>query len=209
MTVRYGGKKENTGAVSCATTREKGDTGKAGASTNATASSPCIALIWAMARNRVIGRDNALPWHLPADMRHFRELTTGHPVLMGRKTFESLGSPLPGRTNIVVTSNRNFAAKGCLVAHSLGEALAQAIPHTQPDDPLLFVIGGAQLYTQALPYADRLYVTQVEAEIEGDAQFPDFDRTLWREIEKVSHPADDKNHYAYFFQTLERKIPRT
>jgi len=162
-----------------------------------------------MARNRVIGRDNTLPWHLPADMRHFRELTTGHPVLMGRKTFESLGRPLPGRTNIVITSNRHYAAQGCLVAHSLDEALALAVPHTRSCDPQVFVIGGEKLYAQMLPHADLLYVTLVEAEIEGDSRFPDFDLTKWRETLTVTHPADDKNPYPCVFRTLERKTPRT
>jgi dihydrofolate reductase len=162
-----------------------------------------------MARNRVIGRDNSLPWRLPVDMRHFRELTTGHPVLMGRKTFESLGRSLPGRTNIVITSNRHYAAQGCLVANSLDEALALAVSHTRPDDPQIFVIGGEKLYSQMLPRADRLYITLVDAEIEGDARFPDFDLTEWRETQAVAHPADEKNPYACVFQTLERKTPRS
>jgi dihydrofolate reductase len=162
-----------------------------------------------MARNRVIGLDNTLPWRMPADMRHFRELTTGHPVLMGRKTFESLGHALPGRTNIVITSNRGYTAQGCIVAHSLDEALTLAVTHARPVDPQLFVIGGAKLYAQALPYADRLYVTHIEAEIEGDAWFPDFDLGLWQETLADRHPADDKNQYSYIFQTLERKMPRT
>jgi len=170
---------------------------------------PRIALIWAMARNRVIGRANTLPWHLPADMRHFRELTTGHPVLMGRKTFESLGRPLPGRTNIVITSNRHYTAQGCLVAHSLDEALALAARHARTYDPHIFVIGGEKLYAQMLPHADLLYVTLIEADIEGDAWFPDFDLTKWRVTVTVSHPADEKNPYPCVFQTLERKTPRT
>ena len=176
---------------------------------SANAVRPRIALIWAMARNRVIGRDNTLPWRLPADMRHFRELTTGHPVLMGRKTFESLGRPLPGRTNIVITSSRHYVAQGCLVAHSLDEALALAVPHARPYDSLIFVIGGEKLYAQMLPHADLLYVTLIEADIEGDAWFPDFDLTKWRATATVSHPADEKNPYPCEFQTLERKTPRT
>ena len=169
---------------------------------------PRIALIWAMARNRVIGRHNALPWRLPVDMQHFRELTTGHPVIMGRKTFESLGRPLPNRTNIVITSDRHYAPPGCLVAHSLDEALAMAGPHVPPNDPEIFVIGGEQLYAQMLPSADRLYVTLVETEVEGDAWFPEFDLSMWREIKRGLHPADDKNPYPCTFLTLERKTPR-
>jgi dihydrofolate reductase len=186
-----------------------GNNGNAEVVSSAATARPLIALIWAMARNRVIGRDNSLPWHLPADMRHFRELTTGHPVLMGRKTYESLGRPLPGRTNIVVTSNRDYAAQGCLVANSLDEALVLAVSLTRPDDPQIFVIGGEKLYAQMLPYADRLYVTLVDAEIKGDAWFPDFDMTEWRETLTVAHQADAKNPYACVFKTLERKTPRT
>lgn len=184
------------------------DAGNIQAITSAAVARPRIALIWAMARNRVIGRDNSLPWRLPADMRHFRELTTGHPVLMGRNTYESLGRPLPGRTNIVITSNRHYAAQGCLVANSLNEALNLAASHARPDDPEIFVIGGEKLYAQMLPHADRLYVTLVETEIEGDARFPDFDLTEWRETSTVTHQADEKNPYACVFQTLERKTPR-
>ena len=185
------------------------DGANTGAVSSTTAARPRIALIWAMARNRVIGRHNALPWHLPADMKHFRELTTGHPVLMGRKTFESLGRPLPNRTNIVITSDRHYAPQGCLVAHSLDEALALAVPHVPPNDPEIFVIGGEQLYTQMLSRADRLYMTRVETDAEGDAWFPDFDLGTWREIQRDVHPADDKNPYPCTFLTLERKSPRS
>jgi dihydrofolate reductase len=170
---------------------------------------PRIALIWAMARNRVIGRGNTLPWRLPADMKHFRELTTGHPVLMGRKTFESLGRPLPNRTNIVITSDRHYAPQGCLVAHSPDEALALAVPHVPPNDPEIFVIGGEQLYAQMLSRADRLYMTLVETDAEGDAWFPEIDLDKWREIERDLHPSDDKNPYPCTFSTLERKTPRS
>jgi len=172
------------------------------------ATQPRVALIWAMARNRVIGHHNALPWHLPADMKHFRELTTGHPVIMGRKTFESLGRPLPNRTNIVITSDRNYAPQGCFVAHSLDEALAMAAPSVPPDDPEIFVIGGEKLYVQMLPRADRLYMTLVETDAEGDAWFPEIDLASWRDIRKDLHPADAKNPYACTFLTLERKTPR-
>ncbi len=203
----------NAGAISSATVKEAsftagGNTGREAVS-GAPAVRPRIALIWAMTRNRVIGRDNALPWRLPADMRHFRELTTGHPVLMGRKTFESLGRPLPDRTNIVITANRRYTAQGCLVAHSLDEALALAALHARSLDPRVFVIGGEKLYAQMLPHADLLYVTLVEAEIEGDAWFPEFDLTKWRETSTVTHPADEKNPYPCVFQTLERKTPRS
>jgi dihydrofolate reductase len=167
---------------------------------------PIVALIWAMASNGVIGRDNALPWRLPADLQHFKALTTGHPVLMGRRTFESLGRPLPNRTNIVVTRDRDFAPAGVQVAHSLDEALAIATADL-PADRQVFVIGGENLYTQMLPHAERLYVTMVDAEIEGDARFPELDWRQWRELERREHPADDRNRYACRFLTLERKTP--
>jgi dihydrofolate reductase len=208
-----GGNTGNAGAVSGASVNETsftdgGNTGNAGAVSGATIARPRIALVWAMARNRVIGRNNALPWRLPADMQHFRELTTGHPVLMGRKTFESLGRPLPNRTNIVITSDSHYAPQGCLVALSLDDALALAVPHVPPNDPEIFVIGGETLYTQMLSRADRLYMTQVETDAEGDAWFPEFDLGIWKEIQRDVHPADDKNPYPCTFLTLERKTPR-
>lgn len=173
----------------------------------ATAAQFRLALICAMARNRVIGRGNTLPWHLPADMKHFRELTTGHVLLMGRKTFESLGRPLPNRTNIVITGQRAFAAEGALVAHSLNQALAIAATHVAPGKPEVFVIGGETLYAQLLPHADRLYITLVETEVDGDAWFPQFDPGAWQEREHRVHRADDKNPYTCVFQVLERKTP--
>jgi dihydrofolate reductase len=161
-----------------------------------------------MARNRVIGLHNALPWRLPADMQHFKALTTGHPVVMGRKTFESLGRPLPNRTNIVITRAPHYAPEGCAVAHSPEQALEIARQHVPPDDPEIYVIGGADLYTQMLPQADRLYVTLVDIEPEGDAWFPPFDWQEWRELERRFHPSDDKNRHSCEFLTLERKTPR-
>ncbi len=174
-----------------------------------TAPRPRVALIWAMTRNRVIGRANTLPWRLPVDMQRFKALTTGHPVVMGRKTFESLGRPLPHRTNVVVTRDTGYAPAGCLVAHSLDAALALAADHAAPDKPEIFVIGGADLYRQTLARADRLYVTLIEADIAGDAWFPEFDWQDWREIERRAQPADDKNQYACTLLTLERKTPRS
>lgn len=169
---------------------------------------PRIALICAMARNRVIGCANALPWRLPADLKHFRELTTGHALLMGRKTFESLGRPLPNRTNIVVTRQRDYAPVGALIAHSLDAGLALATQHVSSASPEVFVIGGENLYAQMLPRADRLYITQIDAEVEGDAWFPLFDPEAWHEREHSVHPADEKNIYACVFRVLERRMPR-
>ena len=169
------------------------------------AKTPRVAIIAAMARNRVIGRNNTLPWRLSADLQHFRRLTTGHPILMGRLTFESLGRPLPNRTNIIMTTNRAFTAPGCLIAHSLDEALSMAAPYVPNEHPEIFVIGGANLYGQALPRADRLYLTQVQAQVEGDAWFPEFDRQAWQELACEARVADEKNQYACAFVTLERK----
>ena len=190
------------------TARDGENTGNAGAVSRTRPPRPCLALIWAMARNRVIGRANALPWRLPADMAHFKALTTGHPVIMGRKTFESLRRPLPNRTNIIVSRDRDYAPPACLVAHSLDEALDMASLKSAPPERLVFIIGGENLYRQALPLAQRLYITQIEADVEGDAYFPEFDRHEWTECERHDHPADENNAFACTFLTLERKTPR-
>jgi len=158
-----------------------------------------ISLIAAMADNRVIGRDNRLPWRLPADLRHFRKITLGKPVVMGRKTWESIGRPLPGRTNIVVTRDPDYLAEGCVVAHSVDEALTACAGSEE-----VMVIGGANLYQQLLDRADRLYLTRVRAEVEGDAWFPAFDAAQWREVEHESHRRDDANEFDYEFLLLER-----
>ena len=155
-----------------------------------------------MAENRVIGINNTLPWHLPADLKHFRQITTGHHVIMGRRNYESIGKPLPNRTNIVVTRNRNYRAPGCVVTHSLEEALEHA--HA---DPEIFIIGGAELYRQSFAHADRLYLTLVHAKIAGDTRFPDFDPDQWNEIMRERHEADDKNPYAYSFLMYDRDGP--
>ncbi len=159
-----------------------------------------LSLIAAMADNRVIGHENRLPWHLPADLQHFKAITLGKPVLMGRKTWESIGRPLPGRTNIVITRDTGYIAEGCLVAHSLEEAVRAAGEAAE-----VMVIGGAQLYRQALPLADTLYLTLVHAEIQGDTRFPAWQPGEWRETARVDHEADDRNPHAYSFITLERQ----
>ena len=159
-----------------------------------------VALIAAMAENRVIGVDNTLPWHLPADLKHFRRLTTGHPVIMGRRNYESIGKPLPDRTNIVVTRNPDYRALGCLVKHSLQEALSSASNTAE-----IFVIGGAEIYRQAFDHADRLYLTLVHAQVNGDTYFPDFNQHQWQEISRERHEADDKHAYAYTFLVYDRK----
>lgn len=167
-----------------------------------------LALIVAAARNHVIGLDNAMPWHLPEDLRYFKRMTLGKPVIMGRKTFESIGKPLSGRDNIIVTRNAGFAAEGVHIVFSLEEALAlgrRLLAEQGNADGELMVIGGAQLYAQALPMADRLYLTEVHAEPEGDAFFPVIDRNAWREVAREDHGPCDANPHAYSFLILERK----
>ena len=159
-----------------------------------------ISLIVAMAEQRVIGRGNTMPWHLPADLRHFKAVTMGKPVVMGRRTFESIGRPLPGRRNLVISRNPEWQAAGVDVAPSLEAALAMLADYEE-----VMIIGGGQLYAEALPRADRLYLTHIELAVEGDTFFPDYQRHQWQQIEQSSHPADDKNPHAYRFETLQRQ----
>ena len=161
-----------------------------------------VSLIAAMAENRVIGVNNTLPWRLPADLKHFRRLTTGHHVIMGRRNYESIGKPLPDRTNIVVTRNPSYCAPGCLVKHSFEDALASA-----QNDPEVFVIGGAEIYRQALEHADRMYLTLVHAHIPGDTYFPPFDQSHWQEVSRERHEPDEKNPHACTFLVYDRKLP--
>jgi dihydrofolate reductase len=161
-----------------------------------------LTVIAAVAKNGVIGLANALPWRLPEDLQHFKALTTGHAVIMGRKTWESLPPkfrPLPGRHNIVVTRDRNYRADGASVAHSLGEAVAVAAA----GDVTPFVIGGAELYRQALPLAGRLELTEIDADFAGDAHFPEFDRAAWREVARTAGHAAAGFDYA--FVSYERR----
>jgi dihydrofolate reductase len=161
-----------------------------------------IAIIVAMDRQRVIGAGNRLPWHLPDDLRRFRTITRGHPVIMGRKTFESIGRPLAGRTNVVVTRQRGYRPPGCVVVHSLEGALA-AVP---PEET--FVIGGASIYRQALPLVDRLYVTEVDTRVDGgDAYFPEIDPGQWHLTETADHPADARHQFPFRYLTYDRVAP--
>ncbi|MBV8974311.1 MAG: dihydrofolate reductase [Sinobacteraceae bacterium] len=168
---------------------------------------PLISLIVAMAQNGVIGRDNSLPWRLPEELKRFRAYTLGKPILMGRKTFESLGRPLPGRTNLVLTRARSWSADGVIVVHSVEEALMQAASSDE-----LVVIGGAEIYRLILPVARRIYLTHVHADVPGDITFPEFDSTQWADVECSSQPADDEHAYPLTFVTLERRnapeVPR-
>ena len=159
-----------------------------------------VSIIAAMDRNRLIGNENQLPWRLPADLAHFKRVTMGKPVIMGRKTYESIGRPLPGRTNIVLTRAADFTAQGVVVAPSLQQALDCA---SAADE--VMIIGGGTIYQLALPIADRLYLTWIDHSYEGDAWFPDFDTEQWRVVAREEHAADQKNPSDYSFVTYERK----
>ncbi len=164
-----------------------------------------LAIIVAAAENGVIGRGNALPWHLPRDLQHFKRLTLGKPIVMGRKTYESIGRPLPGRTNIVISRQPGYAPDGVRVVASLPAALALAQDVALIDGvDELMVIGGEQIYRESLPLADRLYLTEVHAEVEGDAHFPLQSVRNWRELDRERHSAGDGNPFDYSFVVLER-----
>lgn len=158
-----------------------------------------LSIIAALSDNRAIGLRNRLPWHLPADLAHFKRLTIGKPIIMGRKTWESLPGLLPHRTHIVVTRDPDYRVEGGVVVHSLGEAFRFA-----GDADEMLVVGGADLYAQALPFATRLYLTRVHTEIDGDAFFPDFDPADWREVSRERHDADARNAFPFTFVTMER-----
>ena len=163
-----------------------------------------IALIAALDRNGLIGRDNALPWQLPADLQHFKTLTLGKPILMGRLTWESLGRPLPGRHNIVLTRDPDYRAEGATVVDSIEAALAAAGEAEE-----VMVIGGGAFYRAMLPRAARLYLTRIDAEFEGDAWFPEIDLDEWHETAREAHAPDERNPHPYAFVTLERTTPAT
>lgn len=158
-----------------------------------------LTLIAAMSQNRVIGRNNDLAWHLPNDLKHFKELTRGHHVIMGRKTYESMGRPLPGRTNIIVTNQSDYKAIGCIVVNNLMDAIRKAENDSQP-----YIIGGGKIYEQALPLADTLELTLIHADVEGDTYFPEIDTNKWQIVAKESHAADDRHEYAFDFLTYHR-----
>jgi dihydrofolate reductase len=157
-----------------------------------------ISFVLAFDRNKVIGRDGGLPWRLPDDMKHVREVTRGKPLIMGRRTYASIGRPPKGRTSIVLTRDPAFHQEGVLAARTPEEALALA-----GDVPEVIVFGGAEVFRQFLPMADRIYLTQVDADVGGDTFF-DFDGTDWRVIENTPHPADDRHAYAFNFLILDR-----
>ena len=151
-----------------------------------------ISLIVAMAKNRVIGINNTLPWRLPEDLKRFRALTNGHHIIMGRKTYESLGRLLPGRTTVIVTRNKAYKLEGALIAHSLQDAIKLCL-----GDDEVFVIGGAELYKDGLKFADKLYMTEVDLDVVGDAFFPEFDLSEWRESDRENHASEKGLAFSY------------
>ena len=158
-----------------------------------------LSLIVAMERNRVIGRDGDLPWHLSADLKRFKQLTMGHHIIMGRKTFDSIGRLLPGRASVIVTRQADFEIEGAIVTHSLTDAIRAA-----RNDDEVFVIGGEEIYRQALSLVERIYLTEVEADIAGDATFPELNREAWDIVEQSQHPASDQDDYSFAFKVLDR-----
>ncbi len=158
-----------------------------------------LSMIVAMGQNRVIGIDNKMPWHLPADLQWFKKTTLGSPIIMGRKTYESIGRPLPGRLNIILSRNTHLEIEGCTVVNTLSDALEIA-----KDADEVFITGGAHLYEKFLQDADLLYLTMIDADFEGDTFFPDYTQYAWKEIDRIDNPADEKNPYPYTFVTLER-----
>ncbi|SDW41173.1 dihydrofolate reductase [Nitrosomonas communis] len=161
-----------------------------------------LSILVAMATNRVIGRNNALPWHLSADLKRFKALTMGQILIMGRKTYESIGRPLPGRINIIVTRQPAFSAPGTIVTCSIEEALTACLPY---QDKEIFIIGGAELYQQTLAYCQRIYLTEIQQDFEGDTFFPEFDRNDWYESSREIHMLEDGSKLEYHFVVLERK----
>lgn len=161
-----------------------------------------VSAIVATARNRVIGNeDNQIPWYLSSDLKYFKRTTLGHHVIMGRKTFESMGRPLPKRTNIVISRDPYYAVSGCLVARSLTEALSLAYDN---DETEAFIIGGGTIYALSIPLLDKLYLTEVDASPEGTVYFPELDYTQWELISSEAHPADEKNDHPFTFKVYER-----
>jgi dihydrofolate reductase len=159
-----------------------------------------LSIIVAFDENRLIGANNQLPWHLPADLKQFKSITMGHHMIMGRKTFESIGKPLPGRTSVIISRNANFRAEGTIVVHSLKEA----VDYCRHQDEV-FVIGGAQIFTAALEMADKLYLTRIHHHFEGDTYFPEISENEWVETEHKYHEADEKNPWPFSFMIYTRK----
>lgn len=166
-----------------------------------------LSVVVAMAQNRVIGRDNALPWRLPKDLAYFKKVTMGHPIIMGRKTFDSIGRPLPGRSNIVVSRQLGWSREGVFKVSSLEEGLNLARSIAERDGlGEIMLIGGASLYGQALDLASKLYITEVKSNVEGDTLFPEYEKSLWSESKRENHGSDASNPYNYAFVVYERSF---
>ena len=159
-----------------------------------------ITIIAAVANNNALGKDNQLIWHLPADLKRFKQVTLGHHIIMGRKTFESLGKPLPRRTNIIITRNKNYTQEGCIVVNSLNQAIEAAKSDENP-----YILGGAEIYKQAIEIADKLDLTLVDQSFDADAFFPEIDTNVWQQTSREDYKADEKNNYNYSFITYLRK----
>lgn len=159
-----------------------------------------ISIVVAVSSNNAIGKDNQLLWHLPADLKHFKEITTGHPIIMGRKTYDSIGRPLPNRRNIVITRNKDLSIAGVEIVGSIAEAISLCAQENE-----VFIIGGAEIYKHALPLTNSIYLTVVHQHYEADAFFPELNENEWATIHQEYHEADEKNSVAYTFSTLERK----
>lgn len=163
---------------------------------------PIISLVAAMAKNRVIGKNNQMPWHLPADLKHFKSVTMGNPIVMGRKTYESIGRPLPGRQNIIISRNKKYKVDGCVVVSCISSAIEMLNLEEE-----VMIIGGGFLYSETLSMADKLYLTYIDLEVEGDTYFPNYDQLSLTEIKRESHLPDTNNIYHYSF--VEYKVNKT
>lgn len=159
-----------------------------------------LSLIAAVSKNNIIGNDNRLIWHLPADLAHFKKITSGHTIIMGRKTYESIGRALPNRRNIIVTRQEFFEAPGCEVMGSLQEAVDSCLKEEE-----VFIIGGGDIFTQVLPAADKIYLTRIYKDFDGDAKFPELNFSEWKLMKYVRHHSDEKNQYEYSFSEYERQ----
>ncbi|HAF30202.1 MAG TPA: dihydrofolate reductase [Bacteroidales bacterium] len=162
-----------------------------------------LSIIVAIAENNVIGKDNDLIWHLPRDMKHFKDTTTGHYIIMGRKTFESNGKPLPNRTNIIITRDKNYKAEGCIIVNSLEDAIEEA-----KNDTEAFIIGGGVIYKLAMPLVDRIYLTKIHHSFDGDTFFPEINMNDWIEADRRDFEPDEKNKYAFTIFILDRKTDK-
>ncbi len=161
---------------------------------------PTISFVVAMDQQRVIGNHGQLPWSMPADLQHFKKITMGKPIIMGRKTYESIGRPLPGRHNIVLTQNKNLLIDGCTVVNTLGDAINAATEHDE-----VMVIGGAQIFADFMPLVSKMYLTLIKHDFDGDTLFPAWDQNDWQEVDRIEHQPDPKNPYPYTFITLVKK----